>query len=239
MKFWLSQLDAIEYMKKLPDRSIDMICTDVPYESLEKHRKVGTTTRLKHSKGSSNDWFQIFPNARFEELFCECYRVLKRDSHLYFYCDWETMFIAKPIGESAGFRLRKPLVWNKMKIGMGYSYRAQYENILYFEKGKRRLNDLGIADVLPFPRIRNGYPTEKPVELNEIFVRQSTLPGEIVLDMFMGSGSAGAAAVKNGRVFFGNDIDAKSIVHARERLVALGGVETEATISNELVYGGT
>ena len=39
------------------------------YESLEKHRAIGTTTRLKHSKSSSNDWFKIFPNARFGELF--------------------------------------------------------------------------------------------------------------------------------------------------------------------------
>lgn len=238
MKFWLSQLDAVAYLKRLPDASIDMICTDVPYESLEKHRKVGTTTRLKHSKGSSNDWFEIFPNARFEELFVEFYRVLKKNTHCYFYCDWETSFIAKPIGEAAGFRLRKPIVWDKLKIGMGYSYRARYEHVLYFEKGKRRLNDLGIADVLPFARIKNGYPTEKPVPLNEVFVTQSTLPGEIVLDPFMGSGSAGVAALKNGRHFFGNDIDPKSLTHARKRLVELGGVETEPTITNAIVYGG-
>lgn len=41
---------------------------DPPYESLEKHRAIGTTTRLKHSKASSNDWFTIFPNARFSLL---------------------------------------------------------------------------------------------------------------------------------------------------------------------------
>ena len=65
--------------------------TDPPYESLEKHRAIGTTTRLKHSKASSNDWFTVFPNARFGELFAEAFRVLKRNTHLYLFCDAETM----------------------------------------------------------------------------------------------------------------------------------------------------
>ena len=39
---------------------------------------------------------------------------------------------------------------------MGYHYRARYEFILFFEKGKRRLNDLGIADVISVPRVHRG-----------------------------------------------------------------------------------
>ena len=62
------------------------------------------------------------------------------------------MFVAKPEAESAGFKFWKPLVWDKRTIGMGYHYRARYEFILFFEKGKRRLNDLGIADVISVPR---------------------------------------------------------------------------------------
>ena len=60
-------------------------------------------TRLKHSKASSNDWFQIFPNARFPELFREIHRVLKKDRHFYLFSDQETMFVAKPLAEAAGF----------------------------------------------------------------------------------------------------------------------------------------
>ena len=120
---------------------------------------MGTTTRLKHSKASSNDWFKVFPNSRLRELFQEVFRVLKRNTHFYLMCDAETMFIAKPEAEGAGFRFWKPLVWDKRTIGMGYHYRARYEFILFFEKGKRRLNDLGIADVIAFhgpPRLSGG-----------------------------------------------------------------------------------
>src|SRR4051812_3149211 len=64
-KFHLAQSDAVAWLRALPSESIDLVITDPPYESLEKHRAIGTTTRLKHSKSSSNDWFSIFPNARF------------------------------------------------------------------------------------------------------------------------------------------------------------------------------
>ena len=56
----LFKQDAVEWLSTLPDGSVDLLITDPPYESLEKHRAVGTTTRLKKSKGSSNQWFSIF-----------------------------------------------------------------------------------------------------------------------------------------------------------------------------------
>jgi site-specific DNA-methyltransferase (adenine-specific) len=216
--FHLSQLDAVEWLRTLADESVDLVVTDPAYESLEKHRAKGTTTRFKHSSASSNDWFPIFPNARFPELFGELYRVLAMDRHCYVMCDQETMFVAKPIGEAAGFTFWKPLVWDKRSIGMGYHYRARYEFVLFFEKGKRRLADLGTPDVLEVPRVRNGYPTEKPEELSRILIEQSSAPGEIVIDPFMGSGSVGAAALQTGRHFLGTDVSGSSLTAARARL---------------------
>jgi site-specific DNA-methyltransferase (adenine-specific) len=214
----LSNKDAVTWLRERPSESLDLLITDPPYESLEKHRAVGTTTRLKHSKSSSNDWFSIFPNARFPELFAEAFRVLKRNTHFYLYCDAETMFVAKPEGEKAGFRFWKPLVWDKKSIGMGYHYRARYEVILFFEKGKRRLNNLGVADVIAVPRIRGGYPAEKPPEVSAVLIAQSSEPGQLVGDPFMGSGSVGAAARKLGRRFTGNDLNPAAVQLAASRL---------------------
>lgn len=220
--FDLCAQDAVVWLRELPSDSVDMVVTDPAYESLEKHRAIGTTTRLKHSKASSNDWFKIFPNARFGELFCELYRVLRRDSHFYLLCDAETMFIAKPEAEQAGFRFWKPLVWDKCTIGMGYHYRARYEFILFFEKGKRRLNDLGIADIITVPRIRGGYPAEKPAEVADVLIRQSSSQGEVVCDPFMGSGSVGIAALRLGRRFLGNDLNPEAVRIAAQRLREFG-----------------
>jgi site-specific DNA-methyltransferase (adenine-specific) len=223
--FELQQSDAVAFLRTLPPESVDVLITDPAYESLEKHRAVGTTTRLKMSNGSSNPWFTVFPNARFGELFAEVYRVLKRDTHFYLMCDPETAFIAKPLAEQAGFKFWKPLVWDKCSIGMGYHYRARYEFVLFFEKGKRRLADLGIADVLEVPRIRGGYPAEKPSALFEILLGQSSSEGDLVVDPFMGSGSVGVAALKLARRFVGNDVSEESLKLARQRLAAGGGVE--------------
>ncbi|WP_257461783.1 DNA-methyltransferase [Archangium lipolyticum] len=227
-RYRLSHTDAVEWLRSLPDGSVDLVITDPAYESLEKHRAIGTTTRLKRSKGSSNQWFRIFPNARFPELFAEVFRVLKRDSHFYLFCDPETMFVAKPLAEAAGFRFWKPIVWDKLHIGMGYHYRSRYELILFFEKGRRRLSDLGVADVLPVPRVYRGYPAEKPPEVSEVLIRQSSEPGGVVVDPFMGSGSVGVAAARLGRDFWGTDICDEALAVSGTRLLAEGAEPEEA-----------
>jgi site-specific DNA-methyltransferase (adenine-specific) len=232
--FDLAAQDAVVWLRELPPESVDLVITDPAYESLEKHRAIGTTTRLKHSKASSNDWFKIFPNARFGELFRELYRVLRKDTHFYLLCDAETMFVAKPEAEHAGFRFWKPLVWDKCTIGMGYHYRARYEFILFFEKGKRRLNDLGIADIITVPRIRGGYPAEKPAEIADVLIRQSSNAGDVVCDPFMGSGSVGSAALRLGRRFFGNDLNPEAVRIAAQRLREFGDGRVAPEVAAEL-----
>lgn len=229
----LFQQDAVEWLRTLPTESVDLIITDPAYESLEKHRAIGTTTRLKKSKASSNDWFKIFPNSRYHELFQEMCRVLRRNRHLYMFCDEETMDVVKGLcvrdkhndlyyhdGLSA-LRYWKALVWDKKRIGMGYHYRNRKEFILFFEKGKRRLNDLGVPDILECSRVDDGYPTEKPVEVMEILVKQSSEPDELVIDPFMGSGSTGVAAIRLGREFAGTDICQEAVDVTRERIARL------------------
>ncbi|MCW8334603.1 DNA-methyltransferase [Vibrio paucivorans] len=213
----LFQDDAVKWLSTLDTASVDLLITDPPYESLEKHRKIGTTTRLKVSKASSNQWFEIFPNDRFEALLSEVYRVLKNHSHFYLFCDQETMFVIKPIAEKIGFKFWKPIVWDKVRIGMGYHYRARHEYILFFEKGKRKLNDLSIPDILTHKRVYRGYPTEKPVSLLEVLVAQSSREGELVVDPFFGSGSTLVAAKKLNRQFKGNDISSSAHEHLRQR----------------------
>ena len=141
-RFQLAQGDAVAWLRTLPASSVDLVITDPPYESLEKHRAIGTTTRLKHSKASSNDWFAIFPNARFPELFAEVYRVLKRDTHFYLFCDPETMFVAKPLAEQAGFKFWKPLIWDKC---------LDPETPVWTERGAIRIGDARVGDRVAIP----------------------------------------------------------------------------------------
>lgn len=210
----LRQCDAIQGMKQISSGTVDLIVTDPPYSSLEKHRSIGTTTRLKKK------WFNVVPNSYFPAFLAEMYRVLKPNTHAYIMCDEDTRDVLKPMCKEAGFTVQKTLVWHKMRRGMGYNYPASYEFILFLKKGKRKLNTNMVWDVISVPSIRSrsAYPTEKPVELMNVFIIESSLPGQVVLDPFMGSGAVGVSAVDHRRVFYGIDSSSRAFDTAKERL---------------------
>jgi len=213
--YHLSQTDSIEWLRSLPSESIDLLCTDPAYDTLEHHRAIGTTTRLQR-------WFDVFPTSRFPEWFSAVYRVMKPNTHAYVFTNVDTMLDVIPIAKDAGFRFWKPLIWDKVAIGMGYHYRSRAERILFFEKGKRMLNDLGVPDILTAKRIVGGYPTEKPVSLLRTLIRQSTEPGDVVADAFFGSGATGVAALELDRSFVGADTAADAHAYAMPRCQAAG-----------------
>jgi site-specific DNA-methyltransferase (adenine-specific) len=233
--------EALLELRELPDASVDLVITDPPYSSLEKWRDMGTTTRLKNSTQSSNEWFPTVSNEYLGEVFEQCWRILKNNTHLYVMCDEETGDVLKPILRSLGFNMRKSLIWHKVgkpvshvcpkcdglvethspgTPGMGYPFRSQWEMILLAEKGKRKPPaDKSVRNVLQVPWIKNknAYPTQKPYELLQILIRQSSFPGDLVLDPFAGSGSCGEAAYLEGRNFLGFDVKQKALDHFMAR----------------------
>lgn len=210
LRFENSHDDAVLFLHRQPRLSIDLIVTDPAYASLEKHRKVGSTTRLK-------SWFPIFPDSRYQAFFNACYMALKQNAHCYIMCDETTLFIIKPIAEQCGFKFWKSIIWDKQKLGMGYHWRNKTERVAFFEKGQRRLNNLALPDLLSYPRIEGGYPTEKPKELYRDIIENSTQPGEIVADPFFGSGNGLLAANELGRHAVGTDISDAAHEHLNQR----------------------
>lgn len=235
--------DALTGLRSLETESVPLIVTDPPYDTLEKWRNMGTTTRLKKSKQSSNEWFPTLTFAELEKVFVECFRVLKKGTHMYILCDEETGDALKPILKAIGFDMRKSLIWHKVgkrigvdvdcprcgeyemddhtpgTPGMGYPYRSQWEMVLLAQKGKRKPpENRSVRNVLTVPWIKRkgAYPTQKPHELAQTFITQSSSPGDLVLDPFAGSCSTGYAAFLEGRDFLGFDISEKAVKFARE-----------------------
>ena len=233
---------ALDGLVDLKDESVDLVITDPPYDTLEKWRDMGTTTRLKKSTMSSNEWFPTVDFEYLRKTFEECYRVLRKGSDCYVMCDEETGDALKPILRDIGFDMRKSLIWHKVgkveKVncpncgahvtdrhtlgtpGMGYPYRSVYEMILLARKGKRPIpEDKSVRNVLEIPWIKrsSAYPTQKPVELCEVLISQSSLKGDLVLDPFAGSGSCGEAAFNLGRKFLGFDVEQKALDYFHER----------------------
>lgn len=265
--------DATDGLRQLADNSVDLIVTDPAYDSLEKWRAQGTTTRLKNSKSSSNAWFPVVNKDYFGPFFSQCFRVLKRPSHIYVMCDDEMSYTLRPLLEEAGFEYRKKIIWHKIGAeedvecpncgthvttrrrpgmpGMGYPYRSCYEVVLLAQKGKRKTpEDRSVRDVLKFyyagdpewqdfefyedfvdnlpdiieeRRLKGSevYPTEKPIPLLETFIRQSSNPGDLVLDPFAGSGNTLLAARNEGRDFLGFDITEGSQEWFKAKLAGL------------------
>lgn len=236
------QADWTELLGKLKPNSIDLIVTDPPYESLMKWKGVGTTARMglgREGTGSDDEdkFYPTIPNEDLPDLLKELYRVLKWNCHCYVMCDGSTLhYIFDIVGDGwhesgcecrrhsfAPFSNTKVLVWDKVNMGMGYHFRARHEFIVMLDKGKnRRLNDLGISDVLTFkPPSKKAYPTQKPVELFEVLISQSSAPGEVVLDPFSGAGTTAVAAKRLGRQFVVGDISDRAIALTKESIAAV------------------
>jgi site-specific DNA-methyltransferase (adenine-specific) len=174
--------DAREFLAGLPDESVDLIVTDPPYvfdRGGSRHRQ----------------WFDAsIGDSQWPEVFAELYRVLAVNCHAYVFADRRVFDVFQAAAIEAGFRSHTPIVWDKITIGLGHLYRAQHEWIGVIEKGSRPGNFKNLGDVQRARRVVGGYPTEKPVELLRTLIRQSSDPGQVVLDPFCGSGSTGAAA---------------------------------------------
>ena len=194
----LYEADARLLLAELPDESFDLILTDPPYHF---ERSGGTYFR---------EWFEELGDEEWGAIFVELYRVLARDRCAYVFCDERAKRIFDAAADAAGFRLRKPIIWDKDSVGLGSRWRSQYETICWYEKG----HPLGPSiknwgNVRRHPRVR-GYPTEKPVRLERDLITQSTAPGWSVLDPFCGSGNVGRAAAQLGRPSLLCDIDTET-----------------------------
>jgi site-specific DNA-methyltransferase (adenine-specific) len=135
--------------------------------------------------------------------------------------------------------------------GMGYPFRSCYEVVLLAQKGKRKVpEDKSVRDVLKHyyegdpewqdfefyedfvdnlpdvwegPRLKGSdvYPTEKPIPLYETLIKQSSNPGDLVVDPFAGSGNGLLAARNLGRDFLGFDITDAALAWFDARLKGL------------------
>jgi site-specific DNA-methyltransferase (adenine-specific) len=214
--------DFQEVMQELPARTCDLIVTDPPYWTLDKHRAIGTTTRLggNYDPEKRSGWFETIQEGQVHALMDESYRLLKNNCHAYFMSDGQTLKWILPLADTCWSNC-KPIVWDKVNIGMGYHYRCKHEYFVMLDKGKnRRLNSLSTPDLWRVPMVRGGYPTEKPVALMEIPIRHSTSEGELVLDPFMGGGSTLVAAARAGRRAIGIDKSEAACELAATRLSA-------------------
>lgn len=198
--------DCLEGMKRIEDKSIDMILTDPPYLI---DYKSGRRKKENQFEKILND---IDSHDLIKETIKESHRVLKDDTAVYMFCSWHHIDFFKNEFEKY-FKLKNIIVWNKNNHGSGdlkAAYAPKHEFILYGHKGRSLFRDKRIPDVIDCAKVSGSkmtHPTEKPVALLEKFILHNTDSGDIILDPFSGTGSSALAAVDTGRKFIGFELD--------------------------------
>jgi len=122
------------------------------------------------------------------------------------------------------FKQKGALVWVKNNGSRGDlkgSFSRYHEGIIHAANGAPCLYGKRERDVLEFDKVPTHtmtHPTEKPVALLKYLIEKSTLPGEVILDPFCGSGSVGVAAQETGRAYILIDKQREWIEAAERRL---------------------
>ena len=212
MKIDLRQGDCLEVMKDIPDGSVDLVLTDPPYGmDFQSHFRKEMYSKIGNDKVL--DWLESYVD--------ECFRILKDDTAVYFFCSWHNVDVFKQAIEKK-FKVKNILIWEKNNTSMGDlkgSYAPKYEMVIFAHKGRKLLNGFRYADVIKANRTGNKlHPTEKPVDLLELFIKNSSDENAVVFDGFMGSGSTGVACVNTNRNFIGIELDENYFNIAKERI---------------------
>jgi len=198
--------NCIEKMRNLPANSVDFILTDPPY-------LVNYRDRAGRSIQNDVDDNWLRPAMH------EAYRVLKQDRVAIMFYGWTRVDAFFAAWRSAGFRPVGHIVFRKTYASKSRFLSYQHEQAYLLAKGRPPLPARPIADVIDMPYSGNKlHPTQKSVRALAPLVRSFTLPGELVLDPFAGSGSTCAAATLCGRQYLGIELDAAHCEQATSRM---------------------
>ncbi len=244
------QGDCIEALKSLPDRSVDLVFADPPYNL----QLGGDLLRPDNSKVDAVDdaWDQFESFAAYDAFtkawMGECRRVLKDDGALWVIGSYHNIFRVGVTLQDLGFWILNDIVWRKsnpMPNFKGTRFTNAHETLIWATKSKggkrytfnydamKMANDeLQMRSDWVFPlctgdeRLKDddgvkAHPTQKPEGLLHRLILASTRPGDIILDPFFGTGTTGAAAKRLGRRWIGIERESAYVKLAEKRIARI------------------
>ena len=208
--------DCMEMLKNIPDSSIDLIITDPPYD-ISCTGGGGNQGHKITKMGVDLVDLNINTGYDIRKVGKEIVRVMKK-LNVYFWCN------KKQIPEYFDFYVKEQgckfdiLTWNKTNPVPTFSnkYLTDTEYCLYFRNGgmcePKNYED---AKTYWFDPINASdkqiweHPTIKPQHMIEKLIRNSSKQGQLVMDLYLGSGTTAAACKKLNRNFIGSEINEK------------------------------
>ena len=239
--------DCIAAMRAMPDKSVDMIFADPPYNLQlggELFRPDGS-----HVDAVTDDWDKFDTFAAYDAFtrawLAEAHRILKDDGTIWVIGSYHNIFRVGAAVQDLGYWILNDIVWRKanpMPNFRGTRFTNAHETLIWASKGEgakytfnyrsmKTLNDeLQMRSDWEFPicgggeRLKKGgvkvHPTQKPEALLYRILLACTKPGDIVVDPFFGTGTTGAVAKRLGRRWIGIEREGDYIAAAEERIAA-------------------
>jgi len=232
----IEQCDYRKFIHETPNKSIDLLLTDPPYNASGSGLQTSGGHRL-----INEGWDYGFNPSIFINLILP---KLKDNGQMLVFCsyhllgDYLNIHFTKTIIDASGGAMVAPDGWrqilhwyktNSMPSLTGKVYGFAIEYILWFCKSKEyTFNKNQRASYLNVFEGQSGFfkvtehPAEKPLSLFRQLVRTHSSEGDLVCDLFMGSGTTAVACVESNRNFVGCDIDPRWVEVAYNRIKEAG-----------------
>ncbi|WP_433947601.1 site-specific DNA-methyltransferase [Brevundimonas diminuta] len=242
--------DCIEVLKGLPDKSVDMVFADPPYNL----QLGGNLLRPDNSKVDAvdDDWDKFDSFAAYDAFtrawLGECRRVLKDEGSLWVIGSYHNIFRLGAAMQDLGFWVLNDIIWRKSNPMPNFKgtrftnahetliwaaksreqkrYTFNYDALKAFNEDTQMRSDWTLALCTGGERLKdeNGdkaHPTQKPEALLHRVLLSASRIGDVVLDPFFGTGTTGAAAKRLGRRFIGIERDETYAKLAEKRIKAV------------------
>ena len=194
--------------KLVNNKEMNMLITDPPYNVDYE----GVAGKIQNDSMSNEEFRKFLHNA-----FYAADKVMKNGATFYIWHADSEGYNFRGACEDVGWKIRQCLVWNKNTLVMGrQDYQWKHEPCLYgWKSGASHYwaNDRKQTTVIDFDKpLRNvEHPTMKPVGLFDYQIRNNTKQGDMVLDLFAGSGTTLIACEQNGRISYNMELDPKYV----------------------------
>ena len=210
-----TSIDAVDRL--MGGQLADLIVTDPPYGmsygggraagSSPKGARVKAHGMIKNDDAQGDDLVQLVRDA------AQCAVAASKPGAAAYVCfTWRTYAEFESALNGAGLKVANCIVWDKRSIGLGNAhYRPQHE-FMFYCKGDDWRGGKAESDIWSLSRGATSeyvHPTQKPVELLERALNNSSKAGDVVIDSFGGSGSTLIACEKTGRSARLMDLDQK------------------------------
>lgn len=185
--------------KLMGGEQADMLLTDPPY-NVNYEGKTKDKLKIKNDKMGNDNFRQFLTDA-----FSNADMVMKPGAVFYIWHADSEGYNFRGACFDAGWTVRQCLIWNKNSMVMGrQDYQWKHEPCLYgWKEGAGHLwaSDRKQTTVINFdkPTRNDMHPTMKPIPLFDYQIKNNTKGGDVVLDLFGGSGATIMACEQNGR----------------------------------------